>query len=335
MLSSPPLSMSSAAKPDDTDSRLTMIRSIIVVKEEQLDQAKATFDKITGMHVYSLQPKGLSDVQGLTECNRKIAADYASEDPLQTWKQYGTIHNPNVRKRARKTPLPSVAAAKGGEVKGKPAAPAAPASKPAVPDKQTTKATSDSTSRTLKSISEPSKDTSTKAAPKPAVPKRESSGIFKSFAKGANKSTKAPTDNSTNASPAPPAPPEDEAMGGMSDDDQDVGANDAEVEVKAPSGKSKKDRQAELKAMMDAHDEEMEDAVGPDKEKFKEEEADVDAAEPQPDEGGKEDAVVENGRRRGKRKVMKKKTVRDEEGYLGKCEHTRKSRSLRLICSSD
>lgn len=28
--------------------------------------------------------------------------------------------------------------------------------------------------------------------------------------------------------------------------------------------------------------------------------------------------IVENGRRRGRRRVMKKKTVKDEEGYLGK-----------------
>lgn len=28
--------------------------------------------------------------------------------------------------------------------------------------------------------------------------------------------------------------------------------------------------------------------------------------------------TVQNGRRRGRRRVMKKKTVKDEEGYLGK-----------------
>lgn len=28
--------------------------------------------------------------------------------------------------------------------------------------------------------------------------------------------------------------------------------------------------------------------------------------------------TVENGRRRGRRRVMKKKTVKDDEGYLGK-----------------
>lgn len=30
--------------------------------------------------------------------------------------------------------------------------------------------------------------------------------------------------------------------------------------------------------------------------------------------------VVENGRRRGKRRVMKKKKVKDEDGYLGKLD---------------
>lgn len=38
----------------------------------------------------------------------------------------------------------------------------------------------------------------------------------------------------------------------------------------------------------------------------------VDEPEPEPT------VTVENGRRRGKRRVMKKKTVKDEEGYLGK-----------------
>lgn len=32
----------------------------------------------------------------------------------------------------------------------------------------------------------------------------------------------------------------------------------------------------------------------------------------------REDATVQGGRRRGKRQVMKKRTVKDDEGYLGK-----------------
>lgn len=32
----------------------------------------------------------------------------------------------------------------------------------------------------------------------------------------------------------------------------------------------------------------------------------------------KEEVTVQGGRRRGKRQVMKKRTLKDEEGYLGK-----------------
>jgi DNA polymerase delta subunit 3 len=34
----------------------------------------------------------------------------------------------------------------------------------------------------------------------------------------------------------------------------------------------------------------------------------------------KEEITVQGGRRRGRRQVMKKKTVKDEEGYLGWCD---------------
>lgn len=37
----------------------------------------------------------------------------------------------------------------------------------------------------------------------------------------------------------------------------------------------------------------------------------------------KEEVTIQGGRRRGKRQVMKKKTVKDEEGYLGPCNPLR------------
>jgi DNA polymerase delta subunit 3 len=53
------------------------------------------------------------------------------------------------------------------------------------------------------------------------------------------------------------------------------------------------------------------------------EEKPSEASQPEKAETPQEDepeptATVQNGRRRGKRRVMKKKTVKDEEGYLGK-----------------
>lgn len=98
MQSSPPIPSSSAPQAPEEDADPTPVRSVLLVKEEHLSQAKTTFEKITGIHVYSLAAGGLSDLNTLTECNRKIAVECASEDPLQAWKQYGTIQNPKDRK---------------------------------------------------------------------------------------------------------------------------------------------------------------------------------------------------------------------------------------------
>ena len=40
-------------------------------------------------------------------------------------------------------------------------------------------------------------------------------------------------------------------------------------------------------------------------------------AQKEPEPEPKEIVTVQGGRRRGKRKIMKKKTVKDDEGYLG------------------
>jgi DNA polymerase delta subunit 3 len=311
----PPIANSSAPQAPEDDAEPTPVRSVLLVKEEHLSQAKATFEKITGIHVYSLAARGLSDLNSLTECNRKIAVECASEDPLVAWKQYGTIQNPNVKRRTQKRPppLPATLNTKEAPAKAKPA--------PAL-EKQATKASNEPEPTSAKATPVPEKNTDAtkkKTATKPVTLKREASSIFKSFAKGANKA-KTPASTESSAAPSPaPVPAEDESMGGMSDDDIDSAAVDEEIEVDAGTGKSKKDREADLKAMMDADDEEMEDvadgasdnALDAPKDEEKEESQESTKEEP------KETLTVENGRRRGRRRVMKKKTVKDDEGYLG------------------
>jgi DNA polymerase delta subunit 3 len=315
MQSSPPIPNSSAPQAPEDDAEPTPVRSVLLVKEEHLSQAKATFEKIAGIHVYSLAARGLSDLNSLTECNRKIAVECASEDPLVAWKQYGTIQNPNVKRRTQKRPppLPATLNTKEAPAKAKPA--------PAL-EKQATKASNEPEPTSAKATPVPEKNTDAtkkKTATKPVTLKREASSIFKSFAKGANKAKK-PASTESSAAPSPaPVPAEDESMGGMSDDDIDSAAVDEEIEVDAGTGKSKKDREADLKAMMDADDEEMEDvadrasdnALDAPKDEEKEEFQESTKEEP------KETLTVENGRRRGRRRVMKKKTVKDDEGYLG------------------
>ncbi|TLD11821.1 DNA polymerase delta subunit 3-like [Venturia nashicola] len=315
MQSSPRIPNSSAPQAPDDETGPTPIRSILLVKEEHLQQAKATFEHITGIHVYSLAAGGLSDLNSLTECNRKIAVEYASEDPLVAWKQYGTIQNPNVKRRTQKRPPPAPApVAKETIAKAKPT--------PAL-EKQASKASNESVPNSAKATPVPEKnaDASNKqTATKPTTNRRQASDIFKSFAKGANKAKKpASTESSAAPSPAPgTSVKEDESMGGMSDDDPDDPVDDEELAVDAVSGKLKKDREADLKAMMDVDDEPMEDAdegvsqgaIDTPKESEAEESQATQQEEP------KETVTVENGRRRGRRRVMKKKTVKDEEGYL-------------------
>lgn len=305
MRSSPPLPSSSIPQPEQEEQEQIVTRSIMLVKEEHLDRARALFDTITSIHVYSLQANGLSDGHTLTECNRRVAADYAAEDPLTDWGQYGVIQNPRVKRRTatRIPPPPPAAAASAKPEAVKAKAAAAAANKTSAADLHISKT----------ATHEPGKT----ATAKPAPLKKQESSLFKSFAKGAAKPKPAP---------APAKEAEDADMTGFSDDegdDGDSGLPEELTDIKAPSGKSKKDRQAELDAMMDVEDEPMDDAGTPaaaaeEEESQEAEDAGaIDKADSQVPEH-KESVVVENGRRRGRRRVMKKKTVKDEDGYLGK-----------------
>lgn len=301
MQSSPVLPSSSAVQSDGMPEESTFIRTLTLVKQEHLEKAKATLDSISSIHIYSLEANGLGDVQALTECNRKVASSYASEDPLTAWKQYGTIQNPNVKRRTTRTvPPPAAPTVKVSEAKATAA---------------TLTATSKQPSETKATPKPPSNNATpepeSKRPTKPIQNKRQNSDIFKSFAKSKTK----PTNQSQSSAEASPAvETADEPMGGFSDDEAD---DDAPNEVgpgdKEPSGKSKKDREAELQAMMDQEDEPMEDAPTP----TLESQNPIDKSEVQQEIEPKEDVTIENGRRRGRRRVMRKKTVKDEEGYLG------------------
>jgi DNA polymerase delta subunit 3 len=289
---------------DETMEEAKLVRTVLLVKEEDLEQAKITFDTISSMHIYSLESSTLKDLHVLTECNRKVGAEYASEDPLEAWKQYGTIQNPNVKRRARGTvPPPPPPVVKAAEVKAKAAA-------QTVSQKEAAEIKGESKASSNNATPEPEK----KGIAKPAATKRQSSDIFKSFAKAKTK-PKNESQSSAEASPAPQV--EDAAMTGFSDDEpDDEPAEEAAEQANILEGKLKKERKAELEAMMDAEDEEMEDVTTPVAES-QDAESPAAKAEVQKPEEPKETVTVENGRRRGRRRVTKKKTVKDEEGYLG------------------
>jgi DNA polymerase delta subunit 3 len=59
--------------------------------------AKSTFQSISTIHVYSLQPTALPDLNVLVDANREILSTHGQEDPLECGKQWGMIQNRNVK----------------------------------------------------------------------------------------------------------------------------------------------------------------------------------------------------------------------------------------------
>jgi hypothetical protein len=66
--------------------------SIILITD-----AKATFESLSSIQIYSLQPSILPDLNVLVDVVREIGTTYGHEDPLESGKQWGMIQNPYVK----------------------------------------------------------------------------------------------------------------------------------------------------------------------------------------------------------------------------------------------
>jgi DNA polymerase delta subunit 3 len=169
------------------------------------------------------------------------------------------------------------------------------------------------------------KDTSSKGSQEkrntlvnPPQLKRDSSNIFKSFAKAKPPLKREGTDSSAGASgvdSGTPSGPEDEPMKDTSDGDEDdyipPTQNQSEMRTDV-NRKSRKEREAALKKMME-DDEDLDDES-----EAVQEDTHSESPKDNPASQLTEEAVqVTGGHIRGRRRVMKKKTIKDEEGYLG------------------
>ena len=149
---------------------------------------------------------------------------------------------------------------------------------------------------------------SKEGTPNPPTLKRESSSIFKAFAKSKPKEKQVAA--------------EDEPMNdvALSDDDQDeeetyVPPKPKDEDVGDGDRKTRKEREEALRKMMEEDDEEEEPSAAATPDVIEEDEIEEPvkekSVEPKPT------VTVSGGRRRGRRRVMKKRTMKDEEGYLG------------------
>ncbi|KAJ5782505.1 DNA polymerase subunit Cdc27 [Penicillium paradoxum] len=335
MQSSPYLPSSIPNQDEVSDS--IRITSIVLAREEDLEDAKSTFQSISTIHVYSLEPTALPDLNVLVDASREIASSHAHEDPLECGKQWGMIQNRNVKRRTGARPPPPRAAAAAPAVK----APAAKASKPAtestVPAKRPFQKESSSAKAEApkpdEPKSEPSSAANSQTSSKPSgksAPAKQKGNIFSSFAKAKPK-TKASTPTESAAASAA----EDVMLDDASEEEAEELFPNSTDKTAAPTRENRKEREEKLKKMMDDDEDEADgtprspscdskkqgidmhtDEEMPDADEEPREPTPIEQPPPSKPAELKEEVTVQGGRRRGKRQVMKKKTVKDEEGYL-------------------
>ncbi|KAF6230980.1 hypothetical protein HO173_010888 [Letharia columbiana] len=323
--------MSSSMPHQEEQEEAVPSRSIILAKEEDLGAAKAKYSQIHSIHIYSLGPSRVQNLQILSDCNRAISVEYANEDPLVFGEKYGVIHNTGVKRRtgrrppigAQPVPTETVNEKASSKSQGlnREQKNAVKSSDRPPPSDKSTKSTSQAAFAPDIRAERP-RDVEKKPVSKPAAAKREQSDIFKSFSKPKAKLKHEDAGSSTGAFPVPSTAhsqefksvQEDEPMKDTSEDEHEedfVVSNSANRRT----SKSQSERAEQLRKMMEDEDEEME-VTGEDAPQTSQESEPVDGPTSQKDVSREPPIVVTGGRRRGRRKVMKKKTIKDDEGYL-------------------
>ncbi|KAL8656178.1 MAG: hypothetical protein Q9210_000430 [Variospora velana] len=291
MPSSPFMSSSMPQKEDSEES--LAVRSVAICREEDLEGIKKTFHRLTSIHVYSLGPSAIQNLQILADCNQTAYENYKTEDPLKVGRQYGLIQNARVSRRtAAKYTLPAATSVVNN---GHDARTSSPAMDPehqsatALDSKNNQWRTSSQGDKKPRVKDEQHNTHESKMATKTPVLRREHSDIFKSFAKPRSKITQETTGNSAATSPAPQT--------GKEPVETTASKSGSESQVPGSTGN------------IDQHIEEASPVS----------------------------TATTGGRRRGRRKVMKKKMLKDEEGYLGisNCSRGSLAQSELTSCSSD
>ncbi|KAE8355252.1 DNA polymerase subunit Cdc27 [Aspergillus coremiiformis] len=305
--------LSSSMPNQDFASDTVTTASVVLVREEDLEDAKSTFESILSIYIYSLQQTLLQDLNVLTDVSRELVSNHSQEDPLEYGKQWGMIQNRNVKRRTiTRPPVPAPARTTTATTA---------TSKPTIPSKRPSEASSqtkpepkkeEGTGSEQPSTRESTPSTTSKPTEKSAPMKREKSNLFSSFAKAKPKQKK--EESATPAESAEPSGAEDVFLDDASDEEPEELFPDSGKAASSAdaSRESRKEREEKLKKMMedDAEDEEMPDAAEPPEESNPIDQPPPKQPEPQ------EEVTVQGGRRRGRRRVMKKKTRKDDEGYL-------------------
>ncbi|PGH03322.1 hypothetical protein AJ79_07400 [Helicocarpus griseus UAMH5409] len=310
MQSSPFMSSQLAQQEEDADEDSPPVTSIILVREEDLSEAKTQFRTISAIFVHSVQPTRLQDLNVLSDIGHDTLESHP-EDPLEYGGQCGMILNKNVKRRSGLPPAPPPVPT---ETTRKPAAPKAAEASKITSKKEESVQPQSKNNPAAQASSRPSSRVSSQGSTieKPSSLKRDSSSIFKAFAKSKPKAQKETPEISSG--PEEPSAPGDVVLDDESEEEREDLFLDTGTRSSNSKRESKKEREEKLRKMME--DEEMTDAP-----ELPEAEESEPAETPQTEEPPKaepeeQESPAPKGRMRGRRQVMKKKTMKDEDGYL-------------------
>ncbi|KUI55114.1 DNA polymerase delta subunit 3 [Cytospora mali] len=282
------------------------VMTLSLVAEENLKEVLSQYETVTSMHVYSLGPH--PDLQLLADVSKPILDRPAEDGSVNPPRPLGSIRNPYVRRRERRgaVPRPAAATSKPSNAR-QPASKHVPAAEPAPAAKAKEEPKAEQKPTSKESTPVPSGAKKSAVAPK----RGGSGGIMQSFAKAASMPKKEKTSETA-------TPIEEDQV--LSDDGEDDSVPVPEPKKESETaGKSRKERQAELRRMMEEDSEDEEEPEKEDTPMEEPEEEEAPTPEPEKKEEPEPAEVISStgdGRRRGKRRVMKKKTVMDDQGYL-------------------
>ncbi|EEQ31056.1 conserved hypothetical protein [Microsporum canis CBS 113480] len=275
------------------------VTSIMLVREEQLADAKNQLKKILSIFIYSVQPSSPPDLNILADIGQ-ASSTTRIENPLQYSEQYGMIQNKNVKRRS------GVPVTLPAPVKEEKAVLQSLTRKPAQEPLDKKPEPSSTPFRTLGS----SQATAKPSQGKPTL-KRDSSSIFKAFAKTRPKQPKEEETDST---------PNESQNNDESEEEREDLFLDTGKRTNNKERELKKDREERLRKMMEDAPEspsKEETPVESDKAPLTPTPAPSQKQETEPEpESSVPEKPSTGQRRRGRRQVMKKKVSKDAEGYL-------------------
>ncbi|KAM0418574.1 hypothetical protein ACHAPT_012473 [Fusarium lateritium] len=313
--------MSSSMPENEPLSETVPITTLTLAREEELNDILADYQQVSSIHVYSLAPHPQKDLSLLPDVSAQLSEYSTNEDAVTASKKYGIISNSQAHRRDRGGRPQAPPTASSQAVKREPASSKPAATAKVKEESSAAKTEAAETKPAKKESSAPSSKEDTPApsgGKKPAVKRGMSGSIMQSFAKAAARPPK-----------PKPAPKEEDTSMALSDDgeadDSDIVASKSKPAVDAEEVKRRRqEREDALRKMMEDDDEDG-DKEDSDKENEQEDEEMEEAPEPEPEpeepkKEEKEPAEVisssGDGRRRGKRRVMKKKRILDDQGYM-------------------